>query len=166
MLLLLVGSLSALAQNYQAPNATLGVGVGTPWLVSVRGESWFADEAAFELGVGTLGSVDQQIGFDWAIRWRPDFACFGCETRVLGTFGIGAGGIITSDIALDGGKAFDDPWGWAVGPDLAGTFTYWMSPTLGLMLTGRGGVGAAWSGTDLDVLEVGYWAFLTGGLAF
>src|SRR5205085_678083 len=128
-------------QNYQSPNATVGVSVGTPWLVSVRGESWFADEASFEIGVGSFGAADSLIGLDYAIRWRPDFACFGCETRVLGTFGLGLGGTITSDIDLDGGSAFDDPWGWAVGPDLAGTFTYWLSPTIGLTLTGRGGGG-------------------------
>src|SRR5687767_13848408 len=97
---------AALAQGYRSPNSTVGVSVGTPWLVSLRGEAWVGDEASFEVGVGTLGAVDQQIGLDWAIRWRPDFACFGCDGRVLATLGVGVGGLVTSDLALDGGSAF------------------------------------------------------------
>lgn len=165
-MLALVASLSAYAQNYQSPNSTVGVSVGTPWLVSVRGEAWFADEASFELGVGALGRAESQVGLDWALRWRPDFACLGCESRALVTFGLGVGGTVQSDLSFDGGAAFDDPWGFAVGPDLAATFAWWLSPTMGLTLGARGGVGAAWAGSDLDVIEPGSWAFLTGGLAF
>ena len=163
-MLALVAALSAHAQNYQSPNSTVGVSAGTPWLLSLRGEAWFANEASFEIGVGSLGAVDQRLGFDYALRWRPDFACLGCETRALATFGLGVGGTIASTLAFDG--AVDDPWGWAVGPDLAVTGTYWLSPTIGLMLSGRGGVGAAWLGSEFDAIEPGFWAFGTGGLAF
>src|SRR5688500_4087670 len=144
MLLLLVST--AFGQGYQPPNSTVGAGIGLPWLVSVRGEAWFADEGSFQLGVGTLGQIEQRLGLDWALRWRPDFACVGCDGRVLGTFGAGVGGTVASDIDLAGGSAFDDAWGFAAGPDLAGTFTYWMTNTAGLMATGNGGVGAAWAG--------------------
>ena len=165
MLLLLAAAAQA-QQGYQSPNSTLGVGVGTPWLVSVRGEAWVGDEASFEVGVGALGAVDPDLGLDWAVRWRPDFGCFGCSGRVLVTLGAGVGGLVTSDLSLDGGSAFDEPWGFAVGPDLAATFTYWFTPTMGFMLSGRAGIGGAWVGDDLSVIEPTPWAFLTAGLSF
>jgi len=157
---------AAYAQGYQSPNSTVGVGVGTPWLASVRGAAWVGDEVSFDLGVGTLGLVDQNLGFDTAAHWRPDFACFGCEGRVLATVGLGVGGIVTSDIDLSGGPAFDDPWAFAVGPDLVATGTYWLTPTIGLMASGRVGIGAAWVGDDFSEIGAGTWAFLTAGLAF
>lgn len=159
-------SAAAVAQGYQAPNSTLGVGVGVPWLASVRGEAWVGDEASFEVGVGTLGLVEENLGLDTAVRWRPDFACFGCDGRVLATLGAGVGAIVTTDIDLSGGKAFDDPWAFAVGPDVAATGTYWFTPTIGFAVTGRGGIGASWVGDGFTDLGAAYWAHLTAGLAF
>ena len=149
-----------LASAYEPPNSTLGVSVGTPWLIGGRGEAWFADELSAELGAGTLGEVGNGFGLDTAVRWRPDILCFGCEFRLQLTFGIGIGALVVPDLELDG------PWAFAVGPDLAGTFVYWFGPTYGLAISARAGMGAGWVGDDFSELTPKPWAWGTIGLAF
>ena len=148
------------ALAYEPPNSTLGVSVGTPWLVGGRGEAWFADELSAELGGGTLGDVGTGFGLDTAVRWRPDVLCLGCEYRVSVTFGVGIAGLV------EPAPGFDGPWAFAVGPDLIGTFVYWFSPTYGLALSARGGAGPGWVGDDFDAITLRPWAFGTVGLAF
>jgi hypothetical protein len=128
--------------------------------VGGRGEAWLAEGVSGELGAGTLGEVGDAVGFDWALRWRPDFACLNCGEQVLATFGLGVGGLVVPDFQLE------DPWELAVGPDLAATGVVWLSKRVGIHLTGRVGVGPGWLGTDFSTVEVKPWAFLTAGLAF
>jgi hypothetical protein len=159
----LVGT--ALAQqpddvDYTPPNTTVHAAVGTPLTLSLQGEQWFADQASFQVGLGTRavdGGFD--LGGSWAARWRPDFACFNCGGRVLATLGIGPGGLVAAD--LEGG-----PWGFVVGGDLDATGVYWFSSYVGFTLSVHGGVGAGWSGSDFSALEPGYWLFGGAGLAF
>ncbi|MEQ1507821.1 MAG: hypothetical protein ABMB14_36670 [Myxococcota bacterium] len=162
MVLWLTGA--AFAQGYQPPNSTIGPAVGYPWLIGGRGEAWFGDEITGELGAGTGSLTDgadgDGLGVDLTFRWRPDALCFGCESRVQASFGVGLTGLVTPDLALDG------PWGVTVGPDLAMTALYWFSPTYGIALTIHGGAGAGWLGDDFDAVEVRPWGFATVGLAF
>ncbi|MCB9673381.1 MAG: hypothetical protein H6734_28215 [Alphaproteobacteria bacterium] len=145
---------------WKDPNALVGVSVGTPNLVSVRGAMWIGDEAEVEAGVGLPDPADPFPAADLAFRWRPDFACIGCGGRVLGTFGVGVGGLVTPP------PDFDGPWAFAVGPDLAANLVWWASNKWGLQVGGRVGFGPAWVGTDFDAIEVKPWAFLTLGAAF
>ena len=157
---MLLLSIAVPALAWEPPNSTLGVSGGTPWLVGARGEAWFADELSAEVGAGTLGEVGEGFGVDTAVRWRPDLLCFGCEYRVALSLGVGIGGLVEPDLQLDG------PWAFAVGPDLAATFVYWFSPTYGLAVSARGGIGAGWSGDAFDEIAPRPWAFGTIGLAF
>ncbi|MEZ4238691.1 MAG: hypothetical protein R3F59_21575 [Myxococcota bacterium] len=162
--LMLFAALPAWARDtgvgYQPPNSTLGVSGGTPWLVGARGEAWFADELSGEIGGGTLGEVDDNFGVDFAVRWRPDALCFGCESRALLTFGVAVAALI------EPAPGFEGPWDFAVGPDLAATFVYWFGPTYGLAISARGGVGAGWTGDVFDEVTPRPWGFGTLGLAF
>lgn len=152
---------SALGQDYQSPNSVVGVGAGTPSLLSVRGEAWFAEEATFELGIGVPQGFDvASPTADVALRWRPDIACINCGGRVLANFGIGAGSVFGPQ---DG---FGGPWAFAVGPDVAGTGVYWLSSQLGLQVSLRGGFGPAWVGTDFDAIDTAGWFMGSAGLAF
>jgi hypothetical protein len=160
-MILLVASASAQSpeSDFPWPNSMIGFSVGTPWLVGGRAEAWLADAVSGELGAGTLGEVED-IGFDWAIRWRPDFACLNCGEQVLATFGVGIGGLVVPDLQLE------DPWELAVGPDLSVSGIVWVSSRVGFHLTGRAGVGPGWVGTDFSEIEARPWAFLSTGLAF
>jgi len=149
---------------YQVPNTVVGLSfgtVGTP-VLGVRGEAWFADEGSFELGANALlaSDVDDVLVADWAIRWRPDFACLNCGEQVLVTFGLGLGGLVAPDLELDG------PWSFAVGPDLVATGVVWFSTNVGFQLSGRFGIGPGWEGDNFDEIEATPWAFLSLGLAF
>jgi hypothetical protein len=148
------------APEFQPPNSIIGVSVGYPWLIGGRGEAWFADEGSVELGAGTAGDVGDTLGTDWAVRWRPDFACLNCGEQILVTFGLGLGGLVVPDLQLDG------PWEFAVGPDLVATGVLWFSTTVGFQLSGRVGIGPGWVGDEFDAIEAKPWAFLTAGLAF
>jgi hypothetical protein len=160
MMLILAAS-AAFGQSYQSPNSMVGVSVGTPSLVSLRGEAWVAREASFELGVGAPQDFDfEQLDLDVAIRWRPSIACINCGGRVLGTFGLGVGSVMGPEAGFDG------PWAFAVGPDLVGSGVYWLSSQIGVQLSLRGGYGAAWTGTDFDQVGGAGWFFGTLGLAF
>lgn len=158
LLLGLFGAMPAMAQDFQAPNTLLWGAVGTPWTASVRGEAWLADQASGELGVGMLGEA-APVGFDWAIRWRPDFACILCGQRDMITLGLGPGGLVSAPID-------DDVWALSVGGDLAGNFVHWFSPTLGLTISGRIGVGAGFVDFDPSGSELDVWMFGGAGLAF
>ncbi len=160
MVLWLAGAALAEEGGWQAPNSVVGVAVGTPTTWSVRGQAWFADEGEGELGVGVADLDDPNVAFDWAVRWRPDFACIGCGERVLVTIGLGAGGLVTPPPGWEG------PWAFAVGPDLGANGVFWMSNKVGLELGGRVGFGPGWVGTDFDTAAVEPWAFLSLGLAF
>lgn len=159
-MVLIFASTAFAQQGYPSPNSTLGVSVGTPWLLGGRAEAWFADEASFEAGAGTLGAIGDGLGVDWAIRWRPDFVCIACDQRVQGSFGVGVGGLVTPDFTFDG------PWAFAVGPDLVGTFVFWIDTKIGLQASGRAGVGAGWVGDDFSEVAAEPWLFLTVGMAF
>jgi len=159
MMLALCGvSMSASAQDFQSPNSLLWASVGSPWLVGARGEAWFADQASFEVGGGGLGP-DASLGFDWAIRWRPDPLCINCGERDLVTIGLGPGGWVIPPID-------DDQWGLSVGGDLGVNYVHWLSPTLGLTVSGRGGVGAGWVDLDVSDASLAWWAFGGAGVAF
>lgn len=145
--------------GHQQPNSTLGVSIGSPSLIGGHGEAWLADELSIEIGAGALGSVEP-FSFDATVRWRPDILCLACGHRALVTIGIGVGSVIVPSVGFEG------PWSFAVGPDLAATGVYWMSPAVGLALSLHGGVGPRWEGTAFDALEVGPWGFATVGLAF
>ena len=145
--------------DFPWPNSMIGFSVGTPWLVGGRAEAWLADTVSGELGAGTLGAVED-VGFDFAIRWRPDFACLNCGERVLATIGLGIGGLVVPDFQLE------DPWELAVGPDLSASGIVWLSSRVGIHLTGRAGVGPGWVWTDFSEVEARPWAFLSTGLAF
>ena len=152
------------------PNSLLGVSVGSPAFVSVRGETWFSAGGTVELGGGVPlatvqawlngNSAEESAMFDLALRWRPRSLCFGCGDRALLTLGFGIGGTVepTPD--------FVGAWTYAAGPDVAVSGVVWASPTLGFHLTGRVGGGPSWVGTDLEELEPALWAFGTLGIAF
>lgn len=151
--------LAPAALAYQPPNSTLGASLGYPSLVGGRGEAWLADELSAEIGAGTLGAADP-FGFDLTFRWRPDILCLACDKRALVTFGIGVGSTIIPPVGFEG------PWAFAVGPDLAATAVYWLSPSLGLSLSAHGGVGPGWVGDALDEITVTPWGFGSFGLGF
>lgn len=146
--------------GYQSPNSIVGVSAGTPLTLSLRGEAWMADEIEGELGVGFRNLDDLDLGFDYAVRWRPDIGCIGCGGRVLLSLGVGPGGLVLPP------PGFDGAWSFAVGGDLGANLVFWMSPTVGLDLSVRGGGGAAWTGTDLGDLSGTGWVMGTVGLAF
>ena len=161
----------ALAQNFQAPNSTLGVSGGSPVLMSVRGEAWITRQVSTELGVGlSVPGAERLFGvqgaepaapvFDAALRWRPPVLCLGCGERVLGTVGIGVGSVVAPAVDLA------DPWTWALGADLCATAVYWFTPTSGIHATLRGGAGPEWVGSNLGDPGFGWWAFGTLGFAF
>jgi len=156
--LVLMCSMPAFAEDFQPPNSLVWAAAGTPWLVSGRGEAWLADQASVELGVGGLGP-DDVLGFDWAIRWRPDPLCIRCGERDLVTLGIGPGGLVVP--SFDGGA-----WSTAVGGDLGVNYVHWLSPTLGLTISGRAGVGASFVDLDFSAVEPAFWAFGGAGVAF
>ena len=158
--LVLAAGAAPAAGGFQAPNSILAVGVGTPSLLSVRGEAWLGDEVEGELGVGVDGFDDPAFGADYAVRWRPDFTCFGCGGRVLVTLGLGLGGTVGPP------PGFEGPWAFAAGPDLAGNLVAWVGPTVGLELGLRGGVGPGWVGTAFDRVAVRQWAIVSAGVAF
>jgi hypothetical protein len=145
------------APDYPSPNTLLWASVGTPWLASVRGEAWLADEVTGELGVGGFG--DDTLGLDWAIRWRPEFLCFGCGGSDLLTIGIGPGGLVAPPVDRD-------DWGVAVGGDLGIAYVHWLSKQTGLTVAGRGGAGAAFVDADIQGAGFGWWGFGGVGLAF
>jgi hypothetical protein len=144
--------------DYTPPNNTVHAAVGTPYLLSVQAEQWFADQVSAQIGVGTDGAFES-FGADWAIRWRPDFACFNCGERALVTLGVGPGGVIDANFA-------GEEWGFVVGGDLDATGVYWFSTSVGFTLSVHGGLGAGWLGTSFDAIEPGYWLFGGAGLAF
>jgi hypothetical protein len=146
--------------GFQSPNSILAVSVGSPTLLSIRGSAWLGDEIEGELGVGADQFDDLVLGFDYALRWRPDFACFGCGERVLVTIGLGIGGTVVPP------PGFDGPWAFSAGPDLAANLVGWVSPTVGLQLGVRGGIGPAWVGTEFGEFEVEPWGFVSAGVAF
>jgi len=151
---------AAAAQDFKPPNSTLGVGVGMPTLLSLQGEAWFAHQASFVLGVGLPRDLAlNEPTFNWALRWRPEFACVACDERLSATFGVGLGGLIDPVFPRA-------PWGFAVGPDLAGTGVYWFTPNLGIQATAHVGLGPGWAGTNLSEGNLSGWAFLSAGLAF
>lgn len=158
LLLGLFGAMPAMAQDFQAPNTLLWGAVGTPWTASVRGEAWLADQASGELGVGFAGDADP-VAFDWAIRWRPDFACILCGKRDMITLGLGPGGLVSAPIATD-------QWVVSIGADLGGNFVHWLSPALGLTISGRIGAGPGFVDFDPGTSSFGMWAFGGAGLAF
>jgi hypothetical protein len=155
---LLSAAAPAFGQDFQPPNSLVWGAVGTPWLVSGRGEAWLADQASVELGAGGLGP-EADLGFDWAVRWRPDPLCINCGQRDLLTLGIGPGGLVVP--SFDGGS-----WGLSVGADLGANYVHWLSPTLGLTISGRAGVGAGFLDLDVGNAEADFWAFGGAGLAF
>jgi hypothetical protein len=151
--------LVSVAAAFDSPNSTVGASGGYPWLVGGRAEAWFADELSFELGAGALGEADP-LGVDLTFRWRPDVLCFACGGRALVTLGIGVTGLVRPDFELE------DPWAWAVGPDVAATFVYWFNPAYGLMVGAHGGAGPGFVGDAFDDPSVEPWVFGTFGLAF
>lgn len=146
------------AAGWHRPNTLLGVG-GSPWGLSVRGETWLATEITGELGVGLRDFDPEQPVGDWALRWRPRFACFGCGERLLATLGVGVGGTILPD--LSGG-----PWGLGLGPDLVATGIWWASPGTGLQVSARAGFGPVITTDRFEVDVVEPWFALSGGVAF
>lgn len=158
LLLALIGAAAMAQPGWQRPNSTVGVGVA-PWGLTVRGEAWMSGELSAELGVGLRGFDPEQPVGDWAVRWRPRFACFGCGERALVTIGAGVGGTVIPDFG--GG-----PWGLGLGPDLAVTGIYWTSHAVGLQATGRVGLGPTVSTDGFEVGVVEPWFMLSGGLAF
>lgn len=158
MLLLALLSFAASAQGWRGPNALVGVGIA-PWGPAVRGEAWMATEITGELGLGVRDLDPSAPVADWALRWRPRFACFGCEGRALATVGLGVGGTVAPD--LSGG-----PWALGVGPDFAATAVYWASGSTGLQVTGRAGFGPT---VLTDAVALGVyepWFMVSAGLAF
>jgi hypothetical protein len=163
MLFALLFAAPASAQStpgYTWPNSVLGVTAGTPTTLGLRGEQWLSDDVEGELGVGVQSFESFDPTFDWALRWRPDFACFGCGSRALVTIGIGPGGTVVPP------PAFDGPWGFAVGADLGVNLIVWTGPSVGVNVSGRGGGGVAWTGTDFSALGGTGWVMGTLGLAF
>jgi hypothetical protein len=146
---------------FRRPSSLLGVTAGTPVLLGARGSQWLTDDVEGSLGVGVSDlEGDLDLAADWAIRWRPDFACLGCGGRALVTLGIGPGGTVTPPAGFDG------PWGFAVGADLAADLVVWVSPNLGLHLGVHGGGGAGWTGTELGEAGGTGWGAGTLGVAF
>lgn len=143
--------------DFQPPNTLVWASVGQPWVLSVRGEAWLADEITGELGVGGLG--DDALGLDWAIRWRPDALCIGCGGSDLLTIGLGPGGLVAPPVERD-------DWGVVLGGDLGVAYVHWLSKKTGLTVAGRGGAGAAFVDADIGNSELGWWAFGGVGLAF
>jgi hypothetical protein len=155
-------SAPAAAPAFRRPSSVLAVTAGSPVLVGVRAEQWLTDDVEGELGAG-LQSTDTDplaLAFDWAIRWRPDFACLGCGGRALVTFGLGPGGTVVPPAGFDG------PWAFAVGADLGANLVVWVSPNMALQLGARGGGGAAWTGTEFGALGGAGWGAGSLGVAF
>src|SRR5690606_27777334 len=90
----------AAGDGWQDPTAMVGVGVAR-WGPRVGGHSMVGDQVGAELGVGVRDLDIEQLVFDWAVYWRPDFACFGCGGRVLGTLGLGVGGPLSPSFTGD-----------------------------------------------------------------
>jgi hypothetical protein len=157
LFLLMLPSVSA-AQDYPTPNTLLWGAVGEPWLVSAKAEGWLGEAFTGEVGVGGLG-LDATIGFDWALRWRPDALCFGCGHCDLLTIGIGPGGLVAPPINWD-------DWRFAAGGDLGLAYVHWLSPKTGVTVAAHGGAGAGW--VDLNIAESSFqwWGFGGLGLAF
>lgn len=154
--------LAAPAHAWEPPNALVGVGIGAPWGVSVRGEAFLAEQVSGELGVGLNDfSLDTPMA-DWALRWRPDLVCFGCDQKLQASLGIGIGGTVR----VDPEEGFAGTWSLGVGPDLVASGVYWFSSNAGLQLTGRVGFGPTLltDGFAVDVVEP--WAMISAGLAF
>lgn len=172
MVLHFLGSAALAAPpSYSTPNSLIGVSGGTPAVLSVRGEAWMAEGASFEIGGGVpLRTVNawldneslgpEPVIFDAALRWRPRFLCVGCGRRVLGTFGLGLGAVVTPDVELLG------PWTWALGPDAVATVVAWSTPTVGWHASLRLGGGAEWQGQELRSPRPAFWGMGTLGMAF
>lgn len=156
--LLTAAALAASPTGWHRPNSLVGVGV-SPQGPSVRGEAWLATEITGELGVGLRDFDTERPMGDWALRWRPRFACFGCGERLLATLGVGVGGTVLPD--LSGG-----PWGLGLGPDVVATGIWWASRSTGVQVSARAGFGPVVStdGFEVDVVEP--WFTLSAGLAF
>lgn len=158
---LFLTSLCAHAQNYQAPNSIIGVGVGYPTLVTARGEAWIGDQVSTEIGVTWPTTLPiQSLTIDTALRWRPDALCIGCGGRGLLGFGLGVGGYVVPDLTLT------DAWGFAAGGDLASTAVFWFTPTFGAQASARVGAGPGWVGDASAGLAPTVWTHGTVGLAF
>lgn len=165
MLLPVVLATTASAQStpgFRRPSSVLAVTAGSPVLVGLRAEQWLTDDLEGEIGAG-LRSTDLDplpLAFDWALRWRPDFACLGCGGRALVTLGVGPGGTVVPPAGFDG------PWAFAVGADLGANLVVWTSPNVALQLGVRGGGGAGWTGTDVGALGGAGWGAGSLGVAF
>ena len=171
MLLPLLATAAMAGPRFHTPNSLIGVSGGIPSVVSLRGEAWMTEGATFEVGVGaplpllnawldgTAGRGEPAV-FDGALRWRPRFLCVGCGQRVLGTFGVGLGGLVTPAPELLG------PWRWAVGPDVAATLVAWSTPEVGWQLSARVGGGPEFVGNRFREPQPALWAFGTVGMAF
>ncbi len=170
-MLVILATTALAAPSFSMPNSTVGVSVGGPAFMWVRGEAWYARDLSVEVGGGvplaTLeswfsgeGSSGEPARFDAAARWRPRSLCFGCGRAAMATLGFGVGTVVTPNVELVG------PWRYAVGPDLVGTAVFWFSPTVGLQVTGRIGGGPEWEGSSLGDPTARLWGFGTVGFAF
>lgn len=146
--------------GFKWPNSLVGVTGGTPMLLGLRGEQWLSDDVTGELGVGVTTVDDLELAFDWAFRWRPDFACLGCGTKALVTIGVGPGGTVIPPAGFDG------PWVYSVGLDLGVNGVAWVGPAIGLTAGVRVGGGAQVEGTEFDDLAGTGWVMGSAGLAF
>lgn len=154
---------TAVAQTdpgYSWPNALVGVTAGTPTTLGLRGEQWLSDDVTGEIGAGVTRFDELALAFDWAIRYRPDFACVGCGSKALVTFGAGPGGTVVPP------PAFEGPWAYSVGLDLAANGVLWVGPAVGLTIGVRGGGGVGVVGTAFDDLSGTGWVMGTAGVAF
>lgn len=167
MLVLALSGLAAAADGgWQSPNTFVQLGVGTPWPLALHGEAMIGEDFSGELGVG-LGGADGAFdfgsgfdpGFDFAVRYRPDFACFGCGGRVLVTLAGGVGGIVDPDASFDA-------WSGSLGLDLDAALVWWATRSVGLTVGVRGGVGPAVDLGSFRVDGAAGWGWLEAGLAF
>lgn len=149
---------AAFGQDWHHPNTLIGVGAA-PWGLTVRGEAWLATEVTGELGFGLRGFDVEQPVADWALRWRPRFACFHCGEQLLATLGLGVGGVVVPGLS-------GDPWLIGAGPDFAATGAYWVSRNTAFQITGRVGLGPVVPVNDIALDGIEAWYMLSGGLAF
>ena len=152
--------------GWQAPNTFVQLGVGAPWPIALHGEAMLSEDFSGELGIGLAGQEGAtdfgsgfDPGFDYAIRYRPDFACFGCGGRVLVTLAAGIGGLVDPDADFSA-------WNGSIGLDVDAAFVWWASRSVGVTAGLRAGVGPAIDLRTLAVDGAAGWGWLEAGLAF
>jgi hypothetical protein len=150
------------------PHSFVDLAVGSPWVVSLQAESLLGEEVSGQIGVGIAGAdglVDfasgQQFGANWAIKYRPAWACLGCGGRTAGSFGAGIGGLVTPPPDFKGGG-----WNASAGLDVDGRVVYWSGHTTGFTAGLEGGVGPAYDFGAKEVSGAAGWGWLLLGVVF